>query len=138
MVKRVEKIAQSVGVRINYGRMIGPDTRDAHRLVYLSREDPAISSEIHGELVERLLEAFHERAMDITRPEVLRRRRLRRGLRLRWWRGGWPRMLAMLSMRRQGSIERLKGLRGFRGFGSKASMSGMERICKSVWRSWAR
>ncbi|KAH2195211.1 hypothetical protein KXW61_003979 [Aspergillus fumigatus] len=50
MVKRVEKIAQSVGVRINYGRMIGPDTRDAHRLVYLSREDPAISSEIHGEL----------------------------------------------------------------------------------------
>ncbi|KAF4261123.1 hypothetical protein KXV68_005118 [Aspergillus fumigatus] len=72
MVKRVEKIAQSVGVRINYGRMIGPDTRDAHRLVYLSREDPAISSEIHGELVERLLEAFHERAMDITRPEVLK------------------------------------------------------------------
>jgi predicted DsbA family dithiol-disulfide isomerase len=72
MVKRLDKIAQSVGVRINYGGMIGPDTRDAHRLVYLSREDPTISSEVHGELVEKLLEAYHEREMDISRPEVLR------------------------------------------------------------------
>ncbi|KAF7125776.1 hypothetical protein CNMCM5793_002069 [Aspergillus hiratsukae] len=72
LVKRLDKIAQSVGVCINYARMIGPDTRDAHRLVYLSREDGTISSEVHGELVEKLLEAYHAREMDISRPEVLK------------------------------------------------------------------
>jgi predicted DsbA family dithiol-disulfide isomerase len=38
----------------------------------LSREDPTISSEVHGELVEKLLEAYHEREMDISLPEVLK------------------------------------------------------------------
>lgn len=75
LVKRLDKIAQSVGVCINYGGMIGLDTRDAHCLVYLSGKDPTISSEVHGELVEKLLEAYHEREMDISRPEVLKRRR---------------------------------------------------------------
>ncbi|KAL5355557.1 thioredoxin-like protein [Aspergillus floccosus] len=72
MIKRLDKISQSVGVCINYEGMIGPDTRDAHRLVYLSREDPSITSEAHGELVEKLLQAYHERDMDISRSEVLR------------------------------------------------------------------
>ncbi|KAG2413014.1 hypothetical protein HFD88_010573 [Aspergillus terreus] len=72
MVKRLDKVAQSVGVCISYEGMIGADTRDAHRLVYRSREDPSISSEVHGELVEKLLEAYHARGLDISRLEVLK------------------------------------------------------------------
>ncbi|KAL4893995.1 putative thioredoxin [Aspergillus ambiguus] len=72
LIKRMDKIGQSVAINFKGGGMIGPDTRDAHRLVYLSREDPNITSETHGELVENILEAYHEREMDISQREVLK------------------------------------------------------------------
>ncbi|KAF9886982.1 hypothetical protein FE257_010723 [Aspergillus nanangensis] len=70
LVNRMNKIGQSVGIYFKGGGMIGPHTRDAHRLVYLTRGSS--SPETQGGLVEKILEAYHEREMDISDPAVLK------------------------------------------------------------------
>ncbi|GES61475.1 putative regulator of gluconeogenesis Rmd5 [Aspergillus terreus] len=72
LISRMDKIGRSVGIHFKGGGMIGPNTQDAHRLVYLCREDASIPSELQGDLVEKILEAYHELEKDISEKEVLR------------------------------------------------------------------
>ncbi|EAU35544.1 conserved hypothetical protein [Aspergillus terreus NIH2624] len=72
LISRMDKIGRSVGIHFKGGGMIGPNTRDAHRLVYLCREDPSTPSELQGDLVEKILEAYHELEKDISEKEMLR------------------------------------------------------------------
>ncbi|KAI3332067.1 DSBA-like thioredoxin domain-containing protein [Xylariaceae sp. AK1471] len=67
--KRVEQAGRAVGIQFKHGGMIGPHTRDAHRLVYLSRNNPP---EITNALVEKIFEAYHECEKDISSLDVLR------------------------------------------------------------------
>ncbi|GAW12165.1 hypothetical protein ANO14919_015240 [Xylariales sp. No.14919] len=66
--KRVEQAGRAVGIHFKYGGKIGPHTRDAHRLVYLSRGK---SSELTNVLVEKIFEAYHELEKDISSLDVL-------------------------------------------------------------------
>ncbi|KAI8956054.1 DSBA-like thioredoxin domain-containing protein [Xylaria longipes] len=67
-MKRVEQAGRAVGIHFKHGGKIGPHTRDAHRLVYLSRSK---SPEITNALVERIFEAYHELEKDISSLDVL-------------------------------------------------------------------
>ncbi|OLN86968.1 Uncharacterized protein YwbO 3 [Colletotrichum chlorophyti] len=69
LTRCMEQIGRSVGIGFRWGGKIGPDTRDAHRLVRLGR---AKAPEVGGALVEKLLEAYHELERDISDREVLR------------------------------------------------------------------
>ncbi|KAI0458687.1 DSBA-like thioredoxin domain-containing protein [Xylaria acuta] len=75
--KRVEQAGRAVGIHFKHGGMIGPHTRDAHRLVYLSRSK---SPEITYALVERIFEAYHELEKDISSLDVLREIALEAGM----------------------------------------------------------
>ncbi|KAI8629051.1 DSBA-like thioredoxin domain-containing protein [Xylariaceae sp. FL1651] len=55
--------------RFKHGGMIGPHTRDAHRLAFLSRAKPP---EVTSALVDKLFEAYHEFEKDISSLDVLR------------------------------------------------------------------
>ncbi|KAI1306826.1 DSBA-like thioredoxin domain-containing protein [Xylaria venustula] len=68
-LNRVEQAGRAVGVHFKHGGKIGPHTRDAHRLVYLSRGKPP---EVTNALVEKIFEAYHEREQDISSLDVLR------------------------------------------------------------------
>ncbi|KAF7585353.1 hypothetical protein BBP40_011163 [Aspergillus hancockii] len=69
LFKRMDQIGRSIGIHFNGGGLIGPDTRDAHRLVHLSRCKP---QDVQNELVEKILEAYHEHEKDISSTEVLK------------------------------------------------------------------
>lgn len=66
--RRVEQAGRAVGIPFKHGGLIGPHTRDAHRLAYLSRSQPP---EITNLLVEKIFEAYHELEKDISSFDVL-------------------------------------------------------------------
>ncbi|KAI1276773.1 DSBA-like thioredoxin domain-containing protein [Xylaria sp. FL0933] len=68
-MKRVEQAGRAVGIHFKHGGKIGPHTRDAHRLVYLSRGK---SPELTNALVEKIFEAYHELEKDISSLGLLR------------------------------------------------------------------
>ncbi|KAK2044829.1 DSBA-like thioredoxin domain-containing protein [Colletotrichum somersetense] len=68
LTQRMEQVGRSVGVSFKWGGEIGPDTRDAHRLV---RIGGAKGPEVADALVDRLFEAYHELERDISGIEVL-------------------------------------------------------------------
>ncbi|KAK2773196.1 TPR domain-containing protein [Colletotrichum kahawae] len=57
LTQRMEQIGRSVGVNFKWGGKIGPDTRDAHRLVRLSRDEEA---SVQSALIDALVAAYHE------------------------------------------------------------------------------
>ncbi|KAI0548819.1 DSBA-like thioredoxin domain-containing protein [Xylaria curta] len=76
-MKRVEQAGRAVGIHFKHGGSIGPHTRDAHRLVHLSRSKPP---EIANALVEKIFHAYHELEKDISSLDVLREIALEAGL----------------------------------------------------------
>ncbi|GAP84874.1 putative DSBA-like thioredoxin domain-containing protein [Rosellinia necatrix] len=75
--KRVDQAGRAVGIHFKHGGLIGPHTRDAHRLVYLSRGK---APEITNTLVDGIFEAYHEQEKDISSLDVLREIALGAGL----------------------------------------------------------
>ncbi|EFQ35813.1 DSBA-like thioredoxin domain-containing protein [Colletotrichum graminicola M1.001] len=69
LTQRMEQTGRFVGIDFKWGGKIGPDTRDAHRLV---RVGSAKGPEVADALVEKLFEAYHELERDISEREVLR------------------------------------------------------------------
>ncbi|KAJ8121058.1 hypothetical protein ONZ43_g2394 [Nemania bipapillata] len=67
--RRVEQAGRAVGIHFKHGGLIGPHTRDAHRLVHFSRSKS--SETTTNILVEKILEAYHERERDISSLDVL-------------------------------------------------------------------
>ncbi|KAI8203739.1 hypothetical protein K4K54_005266 [Colletotrichum sp. SAR 10_86] len=65
---RMEQIGRSVGVNFKWGDKIGPDTRDAHRLVRLSRSEDA---SVQSTWIDGLFAAYHELEQDISDIEIL-------------------------------------------------------------------
>ncbi|KAI0971337.1 DSBA-like thioredoxin domain-containing protein [Xylaria arbuscula] len=74
---RVEQAGRAVGIHFKQGGKIGPHTRDAHRLVYLSRSK---SPEVTNAIVEKIFEAYHEHEKDISSLDVLREIALEAGI----------------------------------------------------------
>ncbi|KAK8103676.1 uncharacterized protein PG998_010709 [Apiospora kogelbergensis] len=82
--KRMNRAGQASGIPFNWGGQLGPNpaTRTAHQLVYLAGEatrgkyDP----DKQTDLVEAIFEAYHCRAQDISRPDVLREAAQRAGM----------------------------------------------------------
>ncbi|KJZ75451.1 hypothetical protein HIM_05147 [Hirsutella minnesotensis 3608] len=68
LTRRMEQIGRGVGINFNWGGRIG-NTRNAHRLVYASREK---GQEVEDALVEALFRAYHELEQDISDSGVLR------------------------------------------------------------------
>ncbi|KAF6798127.1 DSBA-like thioredoxin domain-containing protein [Colletotrichum sojae] len=69
LTRRMDQIGRSIGINFAWGGIIGPDTRDAHRLVRLGRsQGPGVQDAV----VEGLFEAYHELERDISDKEVLR------------------------------------------------------------------
>ncbi|KAI0543014.1 DSBA-like thioredoxin domain-containing protein [Xylaria digitata] len=66
--KRVEQAGRAVGIHFKHGGKIGPHTRDAHRLVHLSRSH---SPQVTNTLVEKIFEAYHELEKDISSLDIL-------------------------------------------------------------------
>ena len=87
MGKKMNAAGRAVGINFNWGGKIGPDTRDAHRLIHLAQ---ARRSGDHGNVdpdgealdavVEGLFEAYHILAQDVSEKEVLRNIALRAGI----------------------------------------------------------
>ncbi|KAF9875008.1 DSBA-like thioredoxin domain-containing protein [Colletotrichum karsti] len=69
LTKRMEQIGRSVGIAFRWGGQIGPDTRDAHRLVRLTRSK---APEIQDALIEKLFGAYQELEKDISNKDILR------------------------------------------------------------------
>ncbi|THC95096.1 hypothetical protein EYZ11_005420 [Aspergillus tanneri] len=69
LFKRMDQIGRSVGINIKSGGLIGSNTRDAHRLVHLSRQKP---QDVQSALVENILAAYHEQEKDISSKELLK------------------------------------------------------------------
>uniref|UniRef100_L2G533 TPR domain-containing protein n=2 Tax=Colletotrichum fructicola (strain Nara gc5) TaxID=1213859 RepID=L2G533_COLFN len=65
---RMEQIGRSVGVNFKWGGKIGPDTRDAHRLVRLSRSEDA---SVQSTWIDGLFAAYHKLEQDISDIEIL-------------------------------------------------------------------
>ncbi|EAW09123.1 DsbA family oxidoreductase [Aspergillus clavatus NRRL 1] len=76
LFNRMNQIGRAVGIYFKAGGMIG-STRDAHRLVHLSRTKPA---DVQNCLVENILRAYHEMEMDISSKDVLLELALSAGL----------------------------------------------------------
>lgn len=68
---RVNQAGRSVGIQFNFGGKIG-STRDAHRLIHLCQTE-CKELAIRDDLVERIFEAYHEKELDISEIDVLRR-----------------------------------------------------------------
>jgi predicted DsbA family dithiol-disulfide isomerase len=66
--RRISQIGQSLGINFKWGGKIGW-TREAHRLVYLSRSQPA---EVQDKLLEGIFSAYHEQEKDIASVDTLR------------------------------------------------------------------
>ncbi|KAK1981004.1 thioredoxin-like protein [Colletotrichum cereale] len=69
LTQRMEQIGRFVGINFKWGGKIGPDTRDAHRVVRIGGTK---GPEVADALVEKLFEAYHELERDISEREVLR------------------------------------------------------------------
>lgn len=68
LAQRMEQVGRFVGVIFKWGGKIGPDTRDAHRLVRLSRSEDA---SVQSALIDGLFAAYHELEQDISDIETL-------------------------------------------------------------------
>ncbi|KAI8311554.1 hypothetical protein K4K61_012003 [Colletotrichum sp. SAR11_59] len=68
LTQRMKQIGRSVGVNFKWGGKIGPGTRDAHRLVRLSRSEHA---SVQSALVDGLFAAYQELEQDISATEIL-------------------------------------------------------------------
>ncbi|KAH7150364.1 thioredoxin-like protein [Dactylonectria estremocensis] len=68
LYRRMDQIGRAVGISFQSGGKIG-DTRQAHRLVHLSRTK---SPEIQNALVDGIFAAYHELEKDISSKDVLR------------------------------------------------------------------
>ncbi|KAI8214512.1 hypothetical protein K4K52_000995 [Colletotrichum sp. SAR 10_76] len=68
LTQRMEQIGRSVGVIFKWGGKIGPDTRDAHRLVRLSRCEEV---NVQSALIYGLFAAYHELEQDISDIRIL-------------------------------------------------------------------
>jgi predicted DsbA family dithiol-disulfide isomerase len=68
ITNRVIQIGSSLGINFAWGGKIG-NSRDAHRLIYLSEGKEPV---VRNALVEGLFQANHEREMDISDKELLR------------------------------------------------------------------
>ncbi|PLB47713.1 thioredoxin-like protein [Aspergillus steynii IBT 23096] len=76
LMNRMDQIGRAVGIRLNHHGKIG-STRDAHRLILLSqiedkKRDQSHSGELQDAMAEKLFQAYHEQAKDISDREVLR------------------------------------------------------------------
>ncbi|EQB54520.1 DSBA-like thioredoxin domain-containing protein [Colletotrichum gloeosporioides Cg-14] len=69
----MEQIGRSFSVNFKWGGKIGPDRRDAHRLVRLSRSKDA---SVQSSLIDGLFAACHELEQDISDIEILQMLRL--------------------------------------------------------------
>ncbi|KAF3069696.1 DSBA-like thioredoxin domain-containing protein [Daldinia childiae] len=65
----MNRAGRAAGINFMWGGRIGPDTREAHRLVRLGSTK---SSEIRDAIVEGLLDAYQAREQDISERGVLR------------------------------------------------------------------
>lgn len=68
LTQRMKQIGRSVGVSFKWGGKIGPDTRDVHRLVHLSRSEDA---SVQSTLIDCLFAAYHELEQDISDISIL-------------------------------------------------------------------
>ncbi|KAJ0277064.1 hypothetical protein COL940_007945 [Colletotrichum noveboracense] len=68
LTRRMEQIGRSVGVIFKWGGKIGPDTRDTHRLMRLSRSEDA---SVQSALIDGLFAAYHELEQDISDIRIL-------------------------------------------------------------------
>ncbi|KAJ3955464.1 hypothetical protein N0V92_007999 [Colletotrichum tropicale] len=68
LTQLMEQIGHSVGVNFKWGGKIGPDTRDTHRLVRLSRSEDA---SVQNALIDGLCAAYHELEQDISDIGIL-------------------------------------------------------------------
>ena len=87
MNKKMNAAGRAVGINFNWGGKIGPDTRDAHRLINLAQvrrsggaKDVGPDGEALNAVVEGLFEAYHVLAQDVSEKEVLRNIALRAGI----------------------------------------------------------
>lgn len=74
LMNRMDQIGRAVGIRFNHDGKIGR-TRDAHRLILLSQiedQKKSVGGKLQDNMAERLFEAYHERAEDISDRVVLR------------------------------------------------------------------
>lgn len=74
--KRMLQAGKSVGISFKWGGKIG-STRDAHRLMYLSRSK---SPQVQRAIVDGLYAAYHELEKDISTKDVLREISVKAGL----------------------------------------------------------
>ncbi|KAI0383603.1 thioredoxin-like protein [Hypomontagnella monticulosa] len=77
LARRMERAGRAAGIDFKWGGMIGPGTRDAHRLVRLASTR---SPEVRDAVVEGIFEAYQTREQDITDREVLRGIAVRAGI----------------------------------------------------------
>lgn len=81
LVTRMECTGRAVRINFKWGGKIGPDTRAAHRLIYLVQSSGKDEdSEVRSALVEGLFEAYHCLEKDVSEREVLRDIAVRAGV----------------------------------------------------------
>jgi predicted DsbA family dithiol-disulfide isomerase len=67
LTAHVTNVASQEGLKFDYeGQQVSPNTRNAHRLIQLSKEEG-----VHLKLVERLFRAFFTEGIDLSNPENL-------------------------------------------------------------------
>lgn len=76
LMNKMDRIGRAVGIRLNHDGKIG-STRDAHRLILRSqieneKRGQGQSGELQNAMAERLFQAYHEQAMDVSDRAVLR------------------------------------------------------------------
>ncbi|KAI1415082.1 thioredoxin-like protein [Hypoxylon sp. FL1857] len=69
LTRRMERAGRAAGIDFKWGGNIGPDTREAHRLVLLAS---TISPEVCDAVVEGLFDAYQVREQDISERDILR------------------------------------------------------------------
>ncbi|KAI1384302.1 thioredoxin-like protein [Hypoxylon trugodes] len=75
LTRRMERAGRAAGIEFRWGGKIGPDTRQAHRLIRL-----AALKGVANDVVEGLFEAYHSLELDISEREVLRGIAIRGGI----------------------------------------------------------
>lgn len=74
LFNRMNQIGRSMGILFKAGGKIG-STKDAHRVIYycqMSESEKGADTATTNALVEKIFEAYHEREMDISDPDVLK------------------------------------------------------------------
>ena len=70
LTRKMERAGRGAGIEFKWGGMIGPSTRDAHRLIRWSGREKGL--EVQPAVVEGLFDAYQARELDVSQPEVLR------------------------------------------------------------------